>query len=390
MNKELFLKALSSNDLIMVKNYLKNEQSFAIFYDGVMLKLGNVSIRIDIDSIALYLLEQTYKYNAELIYNHLNNFMKADEIQGIDILAINGVQVDQPVELSNDVSLIPYTLLPDSYGKMHYNPISISDEINCPKHIKYKLQLYKVFNPNVQNIFPTAALICSNISKPKFSYNDSQNNHSDFYQLRLNELLDACKCLTLISMCSPTPVGAWWEAKDWVPHSPWNSFGGNGVHFDLINTTIYNLNESDKQDIKKIYNLYNLLDKDIKNKLDIAIDRLNRAKRRIQLVDSCIELGIAMETIFLDEISNSELSYRLKLNAAALLGDNYLTKKNMMKLFDDLYKCRSNCVHNGSLPKNIKSPEKLVANGIQQLANAIKIIINDNKWPDWDELLLNK
>ncbi len=115
---------------------------------------------------------------------------------------------------------------------------------------------------------PSAALICSNVSKPLFqNSNKRASNLADLFMLRHNsrhnELLEACSCLTLAGPCSPTPMGMWWEPNEWIPYSLWYFGGSSNQSFDLINNTNHIMIENDKDRIKIIHHEYSELDVEI-------------------------------------------------------------------------------------------------------------------------------
>jgi hypothetical protein len=109
-----------------------------------------------------------------------------------------------------------------------------------------------------------------------------------------------------------------------------------------------------------------------------------------------IELGIAMESIFLNDrdAKDGELSFSLRLRAAWLLGRNGDERKEIMNLFNRLYLYRSRAVHNGQVEANNKKDRKKedirkdIKDGILQLSRAIEWIILNGKWPEWPDLIL--
>lgn len=123
-----------------------------------------------------------------------------------------------------------------------------------------------------------------------------------------------------------------------------------------------------------------------KKKLYIPLDRLNKAIRRKELVDKAIELGIAMDSIFLSK--EKELTYKSKLRAAWLLGKTFEERKQIMNLFDKLYKIRSDAVHDGIVKQ--KNANDLIQQGIQKVAETIEIIIKNKCVPNWEEIVLGQ
>lgn len=121
------------------------------------------------------------------------------------------------------------------------------------------------------------------------------------------------------------------------------------LKFDLINQTSFLFEIVHIHEAKKIHNHFSNLATNIQKKLFVPLDRLNKAIRRTDIVDKAIELGIAMDAVFLEK--EKELTYKLKLRAALLLGKNFLERKKIMGLFKILYDLRSKAVHDGHIPK---------------------------------------
>jgi hypothetical protein len=129
-----------------------------------------------------------------------------------------------------------------------------------------------------------------------------------------------------------------------------------------------------------------------KTVLRLSMGRLNTAMRRYSPVDAAIDLGIALESIFLSDLAGDrgELTYRLKLRASKYLGRSLDEKKELFNIFGDLYLARSIAVHTGKLPEKIrKKPINDLLNiGFDHTARAIRLVILNGQ-PDWTAITLN-
>ena len=113
-------------------------------------------------------------------------------------------------------------------------------------------------------------------------------------------------------------------------------------------------------------------------------------------VDKIIDLGIAFEALHLSDISETtELSFRLRLRAAWLLGKDQVHRQELMKDFSKIYEWRSKAVHTGRLPnKTKKTPytpeetEAFIAKAQDLCRDSIMKILEDGKFPDWSSLIL--
>lgn len=133
-----------------------------------------------------------------------------------------------------------------------------------------------------------------------------------------------------------------------------------------------------------------------KNKLLIAIERWISSKTNEGVENKVIDLGIALETLYLPDSSSGELTFKLSLRASRFLGTNIKTRKSLMDKFRAIYTCRSKVVHTGEMPRVIKKPlihHKDMENFILEIQDLCRCtilkILDEEKFPDWDNLLLN-
>ena len=148
--------------------------------------------------------------------------------------------------------------------------------------------------------------------------------------------------------------------------------------------------------IEKAKCLYKRLvgfDSNDRTKLQIAIDRWIKSKVNRDPLNQIIDLGIALEALYLPGIKE-ELTFRLRVRAAWYLGKNEEHRKELLKNFGDIYSCRSNAVHNGQLGETARFgseriPIPVFIERAQDLCHeSILKIVEDGGFPDWDSLIL--
>lgn len=112
-------------------------------------------------------------------------------------------------------------------------------------------------------------------------------------------------------------------------------------------------------------------------------------------------MGIALEALYLSETDyNREIRYRFSLHAAWHLGKDKKHRKELMKEFKTIYDWRSTVVHTGKLPEKgsgkKKKPyppeevEAFITNAQNQCQKSILKILEDGKFPDWNDLILGE
>ena len=159
-----------------------------------------------------------------------------------------------------------------------------------------------------------------------------------------------------------------------------------------------NANAAEENDIEKAKCLYERLvdlDSGDRTKLELAIRRWIKSKTSGEYLAKIIDLGIALEVLYLSDMGdNRELSFRLRLRAAWHLGKTEEDRKKLIKKFGEIYNCRSNAVHNGELGQTVKSggiqiPTREFIERSQDLCReSIMKVIDDGGFPDWDSLIL--
>ncbi len=117
------------------------------------------------------------------------------------------------------------------------------------------------------------------------------------------------------------------------------------------------------------------------------MQRLNSAMRRKSAVDSAIDLGIALESIFLRDTTDdrSELTFKLRVRASRWLGATPEERGGLSALLRDLYAARSSAVHRGYVSDSIrgKPTHELLEEGHKLAAGALVRLIETGN-PNWD------
>jgi len=148
--------------------------------------------------------------------------------------------------------------------------------------------------------------------------------------------------------------------------------------------------------IKRRYEILTSLDSEIREKLQIPIDRWIKSKANKDPVDKIIDLGIALESLYLSEGTREQLTLQFRLRASWHLGKDKEHRKRVMDEFKAIYDLRSQAVHSGTVPDKVKirTGEERIATSefipkAQDLCQqSIMKILEDGEFPDWNNLIL--
>ena len=156
--------------------------------------------------------------------------------------------------------------------------------------------------------------------------------------------------------------------------------------------------EANEDQIGHAKHLYEVLansDSSFTSKLQIPITRWMMSKANTNYVSQMIDLGIALESLYLSGISSkTELSFRFSLHAAFYLASDRKDRKRLLTEFKEIYTWRSKAVHSGELGREVKFGGKSVPTSefikrAQELCRqSIMKVLEDGRFPDWNDLIL--
>lgn len=99
---------------------------------------------------------------------------------------------------------------------------------------------------------------------------------------------------------------------------------------------------------------------DLRRALSVPLRRLSLASARREPVDRCIELGIALESLFVDGHEDSGFSAKVSTRGAAFTARNDVEKETNRQWLRAAYNLRSQAAHQGSLARGTRP-----VNGVQ-------------------------
>jgi hypothetical protein len=131
------------------------------------------------------------------------------------------------------------------------------------------------------------------------------------------------------------------------------------------------------------------------DQLHLACSRLRRARRGMHSEDRAIDLGIALEILLSGGLNgNQELTHRLSVRGAWVLGQNPGERLDTMKALRSLYDMRSTAVHTGRISSPIKYAGRKISvfeapdEGARLCNDLIKTIVARGEWPSWDNVIM--
>ncbi len=359
---------------------------------------GSMNDRYPLDKFLEQLLRITIVYGIERAVDEYEKCTENSKGSFQVMAFLQGIKLEKEIQVSEGIRLVP---LPNSPSKLPYNVLDLSNPVHgMPKDLYINKTLLIVdcsISPIFQKPDPNAfrSLLQGDTGpfRVKVGGENSQNfNIDDFYKYFCQALSIACNSSVQIAL-------RWRFLKEDTLFNFSNSgFGGQSYVHHSFQDRFPQVGQAQIDKAKCLYNNLVNQNSNFTKKLQIPIDRWIKSKTSGDSEDKIIDVAIALESIYLSNISEpTELSFRLRLHASWFLEKDIAHRKELMKDFSKIYKWRSKVVHTGIIPnKKKKTPytQQEIADFITKAQDlcrdSIMKIIEDGKFTDWNNLILGE
>ena len=327
------------------------------------------SISVELAKIARLLLARAVVTNeVEGTAQRFVSYVRENTADAIAVMALSGLEVDQEIKFGPHVSLLPMDKLPRSSHRgtalgQHFMSPNFGKLSTLVTKFKYGPVFYTPKNPQPPE--ELAAYLSVD---------------------RAASLLWEASNLLGVAGVYPQYHGSWVQPDDWLMRtgiSPNGKFSPFGAQFGREQAV-------QKDEIEAIAASYFSLDPTSRRKvLRIPLDRLSRAGRQADLADRAIDLGIALEGLLLHDLGSErgELSFRLSLWGAWLIGDDANARNEIQKSLKQLYDLRSRVVHSGSIAQTSENENK-IKRAVKHCQTLIRRMIELKCEVDWQKIVV--
>jgi hypothetical protein len=341
---------------------------------GTMISTGSGGTAFEESRLAEWYLWCANEFGLEIAKQHLNQWLDADKVDVVNTLWIYGLNLDEEIQLADGYCITPAERLPDS------------------THKEQALQ-FKMPTPGEVVSFPTVAITrtCRVRKAYPADLAPDSNRDPDFWktQTRLYDIALVLNALPGVS-CWPAFATAYPLATH--PYGPFGGWGGGTYLYDVIGRQQTKITQEHVEDILAALADFTRLRTKEQERFRRILSRLSQGKRRFEIEDKTLDLGIALEMLLLKDNPNREqLALSFRLRGAWLVSGTSKERRENYKLLKELYTYRSHVAHSGLLENG--NPQKIaqVRNqfpAYQALAEKIcRRLLNDPQ-VDWDALLV--
>lgn len=328
-----------------------------------MLWDGHSGISLPLFGLAHALLVQAIKESPTTAARNLARFLSCESSPGLAITALLGISVERRLLLGPRTALVPTKELPGQSFQDRWQSMTLG-------------------GPPFLDIPDTALVIRSHVRPKLLQQGQAPEQRADWYK-RLKEI---SLWLTLVGPCAPIEMMTWWQMDEWVPMG--TAFGWT-MRYPLRSSSPLKITGALREEAKCIFRLLSEVPEERRIRLRVPLERLNSAIREQLPVDRFIDLGIALESLLLEENERDEITFRLSLRGGWLLGRDADERRRISDTLRTLYGYRSTAVHRGTVVRRTGKPEPadVLKEGLSLAARAGKIIATKG-FPDWTALLV--
>lgn len=287
----------------------------------------------------------------------LRRYLGTERLPCHSTVAVGGIEIDRAFDLGHGMQLVPW-----------------KDVWNS--RTKRAVDQAETFHRSFYD--PDCALLREvELPRVHVHYTDTSFH---FQSRDVGTETDLLLCLGLPGPTAPVLLASWLEPPEWAPmitgslSMPFVEGPGKAKPFP----------ETAVVEGSRVFSNWLGLSEERRLELRVPMQRLNSAMRRASLVDSAIDLGIALESIFLRD-GQGALTFRLRVRAARWLGSTPEERRRLSATVGDLYAVRSRAVHEGRVPDAIhqRTTKELLEAGYELTARALVALISKGD-PDWD------
>jgi len=309
----------------------------------------------------------------------LRKVLATSSATGKTIHTLWGVPVQQEIDLTPTVKIVPIDKLPDSKQKLWLTEYFHS-RLGSPLMTAFD------FEP------PKSALVVTREIKPFiFDPEAHPNLTNDEFSQTHDLLLEVTLVLTVVGPRVSLPAAQWFTFDDPdLNEASFLSGARRGQMLEILPAWHKTYPLLNAEEAALVVGGYLQLHGNTRSKVRVALQRLNQAQRRHSIGDQAIELSTAFETLLGDN-ARTEMTHKVKVRSVRLIGGADETRKRNAAILSRTYDIRSALVHTGHVDANANEPvcgqrmsvSDIVDEAVGLCTDLIKIIIRRGSIPDW-------
>ena len=307
---------------------------------------------------------------------------------------LTGVRIPAPVEVFDGITLIP---LPESTSELPPHLPHVPTESDRSRPVILNDLLGKTL---VRVEYEVSPIFCRPAETYTFESGPDQHFNIKLKGQEIpNPNLNAlCQALAVAGRCSVESIMSWTSLLDYEIFDLSTSWGigASGYSSTMPLSGLHDsvkLSPPQTDSITTLYRGLTEVPTETWNRLRIPIDRWAKSMAEDNPLDQIIDLGIALESLYVPD-SQGEVNLRFALHAAWHLGKSKTERQELREEFRHIYTARSDVVHTGRLrgdrAKSSFDKSGFVSRAQELCWQGITSVIEAGDIPDWNDLVMGE
>ncbi|WP_162820527.1 HEPN domain-containing protein [Microvirga calopogonii] len=334
------------------------------------------------------LLEVAEERGPEGALEWIERVLRTETAEALWVAALSGVTVEDTFTLWDGVEITPFENVPNS----SYKEAVLQEASMSPWHWGFGQGLTAALIKRV-TVSPVLRLASETGDNKTSAKSEPGDAATRTWMQTYSSLTSICRALTLIGPSSPAIDSIWLQFID--PDLQKATLGARSIPGQELRRMAGDASRLVTPADSRTIEAYFSLQAEVREKVDVSLDRLNQAIRRRTVGDKAIDTAIALEALLAKEGEKSEILYRLGLRAALILGGDLSTRRTNRNLIKAFYTLRSRVAHGEAAPATIKVPGQGAVPSIELAESAVKLcgellntLIRHGELPDLEDLEL--
>lgn len=275
--------------------------------------------------------------SAEAAIFWLQKVLNTTGATGKMVQTLWGVPVTTKIQLTDDVAIVPIADLPDSEQKQLI--------IEYTHHGRHRAAVTSMLD----FVAPQSALVIERRISP-LVYGPSESPHvpNDDFSTTNERIKEIALVLTIVGPRVSIPALQWFTFDD--PDLELHSSETSQL-LEVLPLHIKEYPALAPAEAPEIVRAYLTLHGSTRQKVRVALERINQAQRRHGLGDRAVELSTAFETLVGDN-STTEMTHKVKVRTVRLVAGSNDERKLNAAVMNKAYAIRSQLVHTGLVDAN--------------------------------------
>ena len=307
---------------------------------------------------------------------------------------LEGIRLEAEIQVFEGIRLVP---LPDSESKLPpYLPdLFIKHRMGLPTYSFYRKTLL-IIDASISPIFqrPDPKLFRAGSQDDDLPFQVGAGG-GQFPNFKMEDFYEKfCQALSLACDSAVQTSLKWRFLAEDELFNLRVTGGGFTLSLWAVRNSIFGgsikVREIQIKEAERLYRILVNLDSNVRKKLRIPIDRWIKSKTGWDPVDKMIDLGIALEALYVT--SKNHISRKLCYRASWYLAENAAHQKDLETEFEAIYNYRSAVIHNRELKDEVLVGEQLVPisefieNAQDLCRQSIIKIMENGEFPNWNSL----